>query len=373
MKVSFYYKDNTQNHAVFQVGYSTTSKDPSAFAWKSLTTCNQDWQNYVTFFPAGTKYVAIKWIYGHWLFVDDFSFMEAEVPVIPQQLTVTNLTGKTADLSWTGNTETYEVRYEKVPLFFDDFEQYVLNPMKWKIVNNGGNTNTWWHVGRVVNNYDEVVAHSGIYVAMAGSYDTETNMGYEVDNWLITPQVTLDGTLKFWVTDDGLHHEHYEVWVSTTTNDISDFTYVAEPGPPSDVLFWTEKSVDLSSFKGQKGYVAIRLNSANQYMLCIDDFGIYQDGGVWKTKTTTDNGVRLTELDPLSDYECQVRATIGNYATDWSNKITFSTNSIATGISEQLERSASSDRWYDLNGRKLSGKPTQKGLYINNGQKEVVK
>ena len=32
-----------------------------------------------------------------------------------------------------------------------------------------------------------------------------------------------------------------------------------------------------------------------------------------------------------------------------------------------------SDEWYDLQGRKLEGKPTQKGIYINNGKKVVVK
>jgi hypothetical protein len=29
--------------------------------------------------------------------------------------------------------------------------------------------------------------------------------------------------------------------------------------------------------------------------------------------------------------------------------------------------------WYTLNGVKLSGKPTTKGLYIHNGRKEVVR
>ena len=29
--------------------------------------------------------------------------------------------------------------------------------------------------------------------------------------------------------------------------------------------------------------------------------------------------------------------------------------------------------WYTLDGRKLDGKPTQKGLYINNGRKTVIK
>ena len=32
-----------------------------------------------------------------------------------------------------------------------------------------------------------------------------------------------------------------------------------------------------------------------------------------------------------------------------------------------------SDVWYTINGVKLAGKPTTKGLYIHNGRKEVVK
>ena len=31
------------------------------------------------------------------------------------------------------------------------------------------------------------------------------------------------------------------------------------------------------------------------------------------------------------------------------------------------------DTWFSLDGRKLQGKPTQKGVYINNGVKVVVK
>ena len=31
------------------------------------------------------------------------------------------------------------------------------------------------------------------------------------------------------------------------------------------------------------------------------------------------------------------------------------------------------DAWYTLDGRQLSGKPTQRGVYINNGSKVVIK
>ena len=29
--------------------------------------------------------------------------------------------------------------------------------------------------------------------------------------------------------------------------------------------------------------------------------------------------------------------------------------------------------WYDLSGRKLAGKPAQKGIYVNGGRKVTVK
>ena len=46
----------------------------------------------------------------------------------------------------------------------------------------------------------------------------------------------------------------------------------------------------------------------------------------------------------------------------------------ATSVhSSQFIVHSEADAWYDLNGRKLSGKPTQKGIYINNGKKVVVK
>ena len=50
-------------------------------------------------------------------------------------------------------------------------------------------------------------------------------------------------------------------------------------------------------------------------------------------------------------------------------------NGIATGISEVNEQNASDGKaeWYSLDGQKLNGVPTAKGLYIVNGRKVLVK
>ena len=44
-----------------------------------------------------------------------------------------------------------------------------------------------------------------------------------------------------------------------------------------------------------------------------------------------------------------------------------------TGIHSVESGELSTEKWYDLNGRQLQGKPSAKGVYINNGQKIVIR
>ena len=57
--------------------------------------------------------------------------------------------------------------------------------------------------------------------------------------------------------------------------------------------------------------------------------------------------------------------------------LNFGGNDDTTGIVEvdsgQRTVDSWSDAWFDLQGRKLSGKPTQKGVYIHNGKKRAVR
>jgi hypothetical protein len=42
------------------------------------------------------------------------------------------------------------------------------------------------------------------------------------------------------------------------------------------------------------------------------------------------------------------------------------------GTSPVNSEEVNSEKWYDLNGRQLQEKPTQKGVYLNGGRKVVV-
>ena len=49
-------------------------------------------------------------------------------------------------------------------------------------------------------------------------------------------------------------------------------------------------------------------------------------------------------------------------------------NSETTSLPQPLQKEGSqADAWYTLDGRKLNGKPTTKGLYIHNGKKVIIK
>ncbi len=52
--------------------------------------------------------------------------------------------------------------------------------------------------------------------------------------------------------------------------------------------------------------------------------------------------------------------------------ISFSgTSGMKEGL--KVEKEEPKGDWYDLKGRKLTGKPSSKGIYINNGKKAVIK
>ena len=232
----------------------------------------------------------------------------------------------TATVNWLGESESYNVRYRKAAeenaSFFDDFESGI---DKWTVIRNGeGTANTDWRLYNPANFQTPIPAHSGNYVAMSRSWASNS---YNVDNWLISPQVTLDGTLKYWVRDDGQYHEHYEIYVSTKGNEIADFGDEPFYSPGNASNQWTEVSVDLSSFKGQQGYIAIRHTDYDQDYLFIDDFGIYGEPTTfdWVNLSTDETTAELTDLEMGTEYEVQVQGVCDNQPTEWSNSVFFTT------------------------------------------------
>ena len=142
----------------------------------------------------------------------------------------------------------------------------------WTSIDNDGDGNGWenW-------NSSGTVAHSGTGVAASASYIN--NVGaLTPDNWLVSPQVELGGTMTFWAAgqDPSWASEHFGVYVSTSGTAVANFTQVLPETVATGTM--TQYTVDLSSYSGN-GYVAIRhYNITDMFRLNIDDITLGAGG-----------------------------------------------------------------------------------------------
>ncbi len=242
----------------------------------------------------------------------------------PQELASSDITATTATLSWADDKDSYNLQYRKV-YFHEGFESETM-PTGWTTIDNN-NDGLCWHIG-------SSTAHSGANGVCNTSfvYDSEFSLSTTPDDYLISPQLDLQGTLRVWLSgyprSSSNYSEHFEILLSTTGTSVSDFTttLVTESTTTNS---YVEYTADLSSYTG-KGYIAIHhFNCTNQNYLYVDDFGIYgSENWVTLSPNPTTETANLTGLSMNTTYEWQVQGNNcdGNGGTtEWSDLATFST------------------------------------------------
>ena len=248
----------------------------------------------------------------------------------PIDLTETDITENSAALLWTGYQDGYDLRYREKLLFFEDFEDGL--PSGWTTIDNDGDGYNW-------HSKSGSGPYSGSTVMASASYDIDNEIVLTPDNWLITPRLELQGTMRVWIK--ALHpsyaQEHFAIYLSTTGKNTSDFTTVLVPETTLSGSVFTAYTADLSAYVGQQGYIAIRhFNCTNMYEILLDDFGLFDDlnmTGAWETLYNVEPSYTLTALVPDTEYEWQVRGRNcdgdGTF-TEWSRAHSFVTNSLCS-------------------------------------------
>ena len=282
---------------------------------------------------------------GEWTSSIEFttgSFCDA-----PHELTATDINYNSATLNWTGNQESYNVRY-RVPahvdaIFSDDFENGL---DQWTLIDADGDGNNWDL--RSVFNFNGT-PHGGTDMLVSMSYYNGTVL--YPDNYIVTPQLQIpEGcVVEFWAAaqDASYASEHFGVAVSTTGNtDPADFTTIQEwtmtaKGTGAKMSSattrsgnramgtWYQFTVDLSAYAGQAIYVALRhFDCSDWFYLDVDDFfiGVPVEDGEWIEATANESTLTITGLTPETEYEWQVQGINPNCeggVTEWSEMATF--------------------------------------------------
>ena len=106
------------------------------------------------------------------------------------------------------------------------------------------------------------------------------------------------------------------------------------------------------------------LGDGNQLYYPSNDMTVNACRAIFVLKGLTAGTPNDQTANPQND---QVRTFVLNFGEESTGMTEAEANS------SRFTLHSSRSVWFDLNGRKLSGKPTAKGLYIHNGRKAVIK
>ncbi len=226
-------------------------------------------------------------------------------------LAAKNITTTSATISWKGSGETYDLRYHVYNVY--DFEEGLA---PWTSYDTDGDGHEWeWHTSENSHTHNGSAGCAG-----SASYDTSTSSALTPNNWLVSPEVTLGGSMTFWATaqDPAYAAEHFQVYVSTDGATFAAVSneYVCPTG--RDYRLYT---ADLSKFSG-KGHVAIcHFNCTDMFWLNIDDIEIIEPGAMKEVNGLTATNYALSGLTPGTTYCVEVRSHYGTMVGEWTQII----------------------------------------------------
>ena len=247
----------------------------------------------------------------------------------PDPTDPTNLTADpaatTADVAWDGaEGDSWNLRYkvynpnEKQTMLWDftvDNYQSLLDE-GWYYYDMDQDGNNW---SLYYGGYDPTGQTEEDNNAVWCSYSWY-NEALSPDNWLITPDLTLGGTFKFWAKNDS-YPDVLGVYVVTD----EDIYQIGDDITPPQV--WTEYSFDTSEFDGLEGAIAIRhYNCKDQFAIYVDYLSYEEDLGEWiEVNGLTDPNYTIEGLEPGTDYVVEVQAYNEKGETEWSAPTYFTT------------------------------------------------
>ena len=132
-----------------------------------------------------------------------------------------------------------------------------------------------------------------------------------------------------------------------------------------------EKGATSDAIVSKSGTNVITYGNAGNTLLAAADASFINPDGYKSYVLRSGQFIRVDENQGLAAHRCLL-----NVSSNTGNAPQMLTIGETTGISDIKHETLnikSDDAWYTLDGRRLNGAPTQKGIYVNKGVKRVMK
>ena len=215
---------------------------------------------------------------------------------------------------------------------------------------------TGW-VNRGLWNNTTHKAHSGLYElkAFTGSVVEYTDV---TDQYIINAM--FDKDISGWTNTGGTAQWKQNIWdvlsnwceFGWTGSAIADQEVVQTPTLPAGSY---KLSVNCASNNGAKGVFLIAGNQSTE-MIGTGNIGYFS-----------------VNFDVSSEQAIKLGVKLQNTTATWINFDNFCLQKASTSSISVINTNTNDNRWYSLDGRQMTSRPTTKGIYIHGGKKVVIK
>ena len=254
-------------------------------------------------------------------------------PAIPTELTVdaVSVDGTTANIAWTPgeNNTAWNLRWRPYvdpalvgANWFMNIDNYQDVAGQFMILDADGDGENWslWYADDA--QYDVCFGSE--------SYSSSTYSALTPDNWLITPEVGMGGTLKFktWNYSSSYPDQiavYYAPADWETTDDFIQISDVIVPGTEPE-----QYELDLSEYEGM-GVIAFRhFGVTDMWRIMVGYVEVIMPDAPeipeWTFVENVENPYTLEGLMPETEYEVQVQGVAADArTTDWTESVRFIT------------------------------------------------
>ena len=253
-----------------------------------------------------------NWSGHEYIYIDNPNYDPYNVAAVPGK--------NSAKITWTGASDSYEVRYRKQNAFlFTGFED-------------PSDIAAWGE--KDLHTSSGVSSNDGLNYSGAFRFYYTSNP----PQYIVTPE--LDGIPEgslvefYYRISNTSYPESFKVGYSTTTDDLTD----------PEVYTWGEEITETESewklyqltLPAGVKYIAIQCTSDDKYSLYLDNFKVYDPtaDNEWASVETTETEATLTGLEPWTFYECEVVGLMKGFSDASSGVSTFMTNLTSAPISD---------------------------------------